>query len=265
MMGRPASSTQARLHAARSSGVRSSSSAIKSGHVALPKRCARRYCCSPSRNAVSPEDPLELPHDDRRLLIDDRAVERAGLAQVVERLTNRVRARRAVDLVGRRIVREQEAQLVIDLGERRIDDLRRHEVGEDFLHPHVVEPAHRDEIAEPHVGGFVRDEAGPSELLVLRRRRIEQQRRGVVEDGAGMFHAAELKRRHEQEVELAPRVRDRGVAFEPRERRGMQVEDRLAIARRPWRRRSRDAASGTCGPSRSAVSIEKRPAANAKR
>ncbi len=231
MIGRPASSTQARLHAARSSGVRSSSSAIE----IRPRRVAEAVRAQVLLQSVAErrlaQDPLELTHDDRRLLIDDRAIERPGLAEVVERLTNRVRARRAVDVVGRGIVREQEAQLVIDLGERRIDDLRRHEVGEDLLHPHIVEPAHRDEIAEPHVSGFVRDEAGPSELLVLGRRRIEQQRRRVVEDGAGVFHTAELKRRHEEEVELAPGIRDRGVAFEPGNRRGMQVEDRLAIAR----------------------------------
>ncbi len=45
-----------------------------------------------------------------------------------------------------------------------------------------------------------------------------------------MFHAAELKRRHEQEVELAERIGDAGVAFHPVERRRMEIEDRVAIA-----------------------------------
>ena len=96
MIGRPASSTHAWLHAARSSGVRSSRIAIRSGHVALREAVRRRYSRSPSRNAVSPDDRLELAHDDRRLLVDDRAVERPGFAQVRERLADRVRARRAV-------------------------------------------------------------------------------------------------------------------------------------------------------------------------
>ena len=62
---------------------------------------------------LRPEHLLELPHDDRRFLIDDRSVEAAGVFQVVERLPNRVRAGRAVDVVGRRIVLQEEAQLVI--------------------------------------------------------------------------------------------------------------------------------------------------------
>ena len=105
----------------RSSGVRSSSTAIRSGQVALPKRCALQVLAAARRGTrLAPRIAFELAHDDRRLLVDDRAVERAGLAEVVEPLADRVRARRAVDLVGRRVVREQEAQIVIDLRERGI-------------------------------------------------------------------------------------------------------------------------------------------------
>ena len=56
-------------------------------------------------------------------------------------------------------------------------------------------------------------------------------RRGVVEDRAGMLHAAELERRNEHEVELAERVGNAGVLLEPGERRGVQVENRVAVAR----------------------------------
>ena len=120
---------------------------------------------------------------------------------------------------------------MIDLRERRIDDLRRHEVCEDLLHPHVVEPAHRHEVAEPHVSGFVRDQAGPSELLILGRGRIEQEARRVVEDGAGVLHAAELKRRHEKEIELPPWIRAGCIAFEPGDRGRVEIENRVAVAR----------------------------------
>ncbi len=120
---------------------------------------------------------------------------------------------------------------MIDRRERRIDDLRRHEVGEDLLHPDIVEPPHRHEIAEPHVRRLVRDEAGAAELLALRRRRIEQQRRRVVEDRARVLHPAELERRYEQEIELAPGIRDAGVALEPVERTGVQIEDRVTVPR----------------------------------
>jgi hypothetical protein len=43
-----------------------------------------------------------------------------------------------------------------------------------------------------------------------------------------VFHPAELERGHEEEIELAERIRDTGVAFEPVERRRVQVEDRVA-------------------------------------
>ena len=46
-----------------------------------------------------------------------------------------------------------------------------------------------------------------------------------------MFHPAELERRHQQEVELAERIGNAGVLLEPRERRGVQIEDRVAVAR----------------------------------
>ncbi len=120
---------------------------------------------------------------------------------------------------------------MIHVRERRIHDLRRHEVGEDFLHPHVVEPAHRHQVAEPHVRGLVRDHRGAAEQLVLRRRFVEHQPRRVVEDLAGVLHAAELERGDRDEVELAERVRDRRVALEELERAGVQIEDRVAIAR----------------------------------
>jgi hypothetical protein len=110
--------------------------------------------------------------------------------------------------VRRRVVRLEEAQRMVHVRERRLDDLRGHEVREDLLHPHVVEPAHRHEVAEPHVRRLVRDEARAPELLRARRRLVEEQRVGAIPDRARMLHAAELERRHGEEVELAERVRD---------------------------------------------------------
>ena len=137
----------------------------------------------------------------------------------------------AIDFVGGRVVRQQEPQVVVHLRERRVHDLRGHEVGEHFLHPHVVEPAHGDQVAEPHVRGLVRDHRGAAEHLVLRRRLVEQQSRRVVEDLAGVLHAAELERGDRDEVELAERVGDGGVALEKLERARVQVENRVAVAR----------------------------------
>ena len=46
-----------------------------------------------------------------------------------------------------------------------------------------------------------------------------------------MLHAAELERRDEQEIELAERIRNAGVLLHPVERRGVQIEDRVAVPR----------------------------------
>ena len=136
---------------------------------------------------------------------------------------------------------------MVELRKRRVDDLRRHEVREDFLEPHVVEPAHGHEVAEPHVRGLVRDHRRPAEQLVLGGRLVQQQAGRVVEDGAGMLHAAELERGDRDEVELAERIGNRRVVLEPGKRRGVQVEDRVAVARDLRRRRSRGGTCGTCG------------------
>ncbi len=141
----------------------------------IAERVRREVLAQAIAEIVVAKQRFEVAHDDRRLLVDDRAVHLSRFAQVVEHLANRVRARRAIDLVGSRVVRQQEPQLVVHRGKGGVHDLRRHEVGEHFLHPHVVEPAHGDEIAKPHVRGFVGDHRRAAELLVLRRGLIEQQ------------------------------------------------------------------------------------------
>ena len=78
----------------------------------------RQILAQPFAQLVRPENLLELAHDDRRLRINDRPVETARILQVVELLANRVCAGGAVDVVGGRIVLEEETQLVIDLGKR---------------------------------------------------------------------------------------------------------------------------------------------------
>jgi hypothetical protein len=78
---------------------------------------------------------------------------------------------------------------------------------------------------------LVCDDARPLEQLILRRRFVEHQACRVVEDRAGVLHAAELKRWDQHEVELAPRIFDVGVILQPLECLRMQIEERLAIAR----------------------------------
>ncbi len=195
----------------------------------VPEGKAAEVLAQAVAQLIGPEYLLELAHDDRRLQVDDRSVQAAGVFQVVERLPNRIRAGRTVDVVGRRMMLQEEAQLVIDVWKRRVDDLRRHEVRKHFLQPHVVEPLHRDEIAEPHVRCFVRDQVRAPQLVILRRGCVEQQVRRVVENGAGMLHASELKRRQQHEIELLKRVLAIGVGFEPFDRLLMEIEKCVSV------------------------------------
>ena len=126
---------------------------------------------------------------------------------------------------------EKEAKLVVDIRERRVHDLRGHEVGKHLLQPHIVEPLHRHEIAEPHVGRFVGNEVRPGQELILGRGLVEEERGRVVIDRSRVLHAAELKRRQEYEVEFFKRKFPVGVGFQPIERLLVQIEDDLAIRR----------------------------------
>ena len=176
------------------------------------------------------EERFELAHHDRRLVVDDRSVELPGLVEVRQVLPDRIGAGRAVHGIGCRCVPDEKVEVVVDVGEARVDDLRGHEVREHFLEPDVVEPLHRDEIAEPHVRGLVRDQARAAEQFHVGRGFVEQQTAGAVQDRPGMLHAPVLKRRDQREVEFLERVVDAGVVFEPVDRSGVQVEDLLDVA-----------------------------------
>ena len=141
----------------------------------MAKRCALRILTKTVTELLLAHDHLELPHHDRRLLVDDCAVERTGLVQVLERLPDGVRSGGAIDVIRGRVVRQQEAEFVIDRRKGRVDDFRGHEIRKHLLHPDIVEPAHRDQVTEPHVRGFMRDHVCAGELLILRRRLVEQQ------------------------------------------------------------------------------------------
>ena len=152
-----------------------------------------------------------------------------------------------VYIVGGGVVGEQESQVVVDLGKARVHDLRGHEVGHHLLHPDIIKPAHGHQVAEPHVRGLVGDHAGAPEQLVLRRRVVEHQAGGVVEDGARVLHAAELEGGDQHEIEFAPGIRDRRC--NPPARRGRARGGRRSHrgCAPPSRRRSPGETCGTCG------------------
>ena len=147
----------------------------------------------PILQTIGPKDLLELPHDDRRFVIDDGAVQAPRFVEIRQLLANRMGAGRSIYGVGGRIVGDEKPQIMIYVRKRRVHDFGRHELGQHFFHPDIVEPLHRDQVAEPHMRRFVRDGLRAIEHLGLGCRFVEEDPRLVIEDGARVFHAAELK------------------------------------------------------------------------
>ena len=94
---------------------------------------------------------LELAHHDGGLVINDVAVEQTSLIQVIKGLLNRVCALCAVDAHRCRVMHFDEGQVVVQVRELFPCNFVGHKVGKHFFGPHVVEPTHRHQVAEPHV------------------------------------------------------------------------------------------------------------------
>src|SRR5215813_5759591 len=139
-------------------------------------------------------------------------------------------AGRAIYGIRRRVVRHEKSKIMIHIGKGRIDDLRSHEIGEDFLHPDVVEPLHRDEAAEPHMRRLMRDGTCAIKHLIFCSGFIEQYACSVVEDRTRMFHAAELKRRNQNKIEFTESIGNSGVLLKPVQGRGMEIENGFFVS-----------------------------------
>lgn len=122
----------------------------------------------------------DFAHHYGGFVVDDLPVDEAGVAEVVQLLVDGVRARGTVLRKGGGEEGAQALQLMVDTGEEWLGDPGREVVGEDLLRPHVVEPIHRDEVAEPRVGCLVRDELDASQLLVGRRVGAEEELRVII-------------------------------------------------------------------------------------
>ena len=71
----------------------------------IPVGVPLQILAKPIAKAARADNQLELPHDDRRLLVNDRSVHLAGFVEVAQLLPDRVRPGRAVHLICRGIVR----------------------------------------------------------------------------------------------------------------------------------------------------------------
>ena len=260
---------QPRLAPTSSSGspAASESAARKSASVALPQACRSTYGAHARAEGVLPERGDELLDDRGPLLVRDRVEVRlravrvgstsAAIGCVVTSWSCRYgrRAHLAVE----------DAPRVVEargLREAEIRGVRR----ERLVQPQVVPPAHRHEVAEPHVGELVEDDLGALEALAPGGRVAEQE--AVVErrPRADVLHRTGVELRHEELVVLVERVRP----TEERRRGGRGPGRSPRRARRP-RARARGASSGAragragCPRARPRCARTGRPSAGTRR
>ena len=129
-----------------------------------------------------------------------------------------MRALRAVDGKGKGVVVLEEIELVVDMWKLVGSHLRGHEVGEDLLCPHIVKPAHRHQIAKPHVGRLVRDELEATQLVVLGRLGTQEDGTGVELYRPRMLHATKLIARENDKVVFGEGIGNAGIVLQPADR-----------------------------------------------
>lgn len=116
--------------------------------------------------------------------------------------------------------------------------VRPHEVRERLLEPQVVPPAHRGEVAEPHVGHLVQDRVRAP--LVLRRGGCPAEDVPLGEGHeARVLHRPEVVLGHEDLVVLAPRIHEPERVAEEVEAAPRDLEDLVGVARVDEVRRER--------------------------
>ena len=117
-----------------------------------------------------------------------------------------------------------EGQVVIDVGELLAGDFVGHEVGKHFLGPHIIKPAHRHQVAEPHVSRFVSNQVEARHFLVGRRLRTQKDAPVIELDATWMLHATELVARQHDKAIVLKRVWDTRVLLHPPQRQCHLIE-----------------------------------------
>ena len=159
----------------------------------------------------------ELLQNRRALAVGDAVEVQERDLGVFGRARDGVRGGQLVLLVGpaldvgvEHLPRVREARR---LDHRDVRDVR----GKALVEPQVVPPAHRHQVAEPHVRELVQERLGAVQPLVLGGR-IAEQVRLVVGDAADVLHRARVVLGHEDLVVL--RERDRAGRTSRRRSRG---------------------------------------------
>ena len=125
---------------------------------------------------VLPDMERQKPQKTGRFFVNDRAIRRFRVLQIRDLLVDWRGPMRAVDLISRwfdgfvEALPDRPGRLHFRLG------MVRNVLGKAFLQPQIVEPSHRDQVAEPLVGEFMEHGYFATVVVVRGRHGAEQDR-----------------------------------------------------------------------------------------
>jgi hypothetical protein len=179
-------------------------------------RGATRYWRTPSRRLRGAEPALGHAHHGGALAVGD-AVEGVHRRRRRRRWAAGWRASRAV-VVHHAQALGTASRSALDSGGSTCGGAGHlHPGGEGLVEPEVVPPAHRDQVAEPHVRQLVRDDHLRPEAMPLAGAAglgVQQEQALPERDQAGVLHGARGEVRHPHQVEFVVGV---GRAEPPRQ------------------------------------------------
>ena len=178
---------------------------------------------------------LDHPEDRRAFRVGDRVEPLRRFLRALGLDRDRVRRREGVQVECARVIRDEiapVAPLGVERGRRLLADERR----ERLVEPEIGPPAHRDQVAPPHVRELMR--GGREHTLHRGDRRVatvggEQPR--SVRDRAGILHRARFEVGDADRVDLVIGVGDGRVTLEPLHRAHMRIARVDALLRETGR------------------------------
>ena len=167
---------------------------------------------------------LEHAQDGAALLVGEHVEHPVGVGRRAHLELDRAGRLQRVDLEGRRAL-EAERRPAIPVGTEGVARGDLHERGERLVEPDPVPPAHRHEVAEPHVGELVGDDVGDDLLLAVRARGgVDEQQALAERDAPEVLHRPGGEVGQGEEVDLLAGIGDAVVVLEPAQGEGTDVE-----------------------------------------
>ena len=224
----PAVSSQSRPHWSRSRPLAFSSSTMRSLSSVFRQACLLKYSRTPDMNCSGPDPGNQLAQHRGALGVGDAVEVHLDVLQVVDLGEDRVRGGQLVLAVRPRLLHGSErGPGVVKLGVLHRSQVG-HVLGERFVEPQVIPPAHRHEVAEPHVREFMQHGDGPA--FDLRARDLAAEHIAFQDgDGTRVLHRPGIELRDEELVVLLERVRAPELCLEELETLAGEFEDVVRV------------------------------------